>query len=96
LPPNASASVDGRTRNGDIVSEFALAISGEESKTVNGRIGSGSSKIFLSAQNGDLRIKKGSAFPPTPPTPAAATAPAAPNAPHLKAHKALPPQPETN
>jgi DUF4097 and DUF4098 domain-containing protein YvlB len=95
LPPNASATVDGRTRNGDIVSEFALAISGEESKTISGRIGSGGSRITLNAQNGDLRIKKGSAFPPAPPAPNAATAPAAPNAPHLKAHKVLPPQPIT-
>jgi DUF4097 and DUF4098 domain-containing protein YvlB len=98
LPPNASATVDGRTRNGDIVSEFALAISGEESKTISGRIGSGGSRITLNAQNGDLRIKKGSAFPPAPPTPPApnaAAAPAAPNAPHLKAHKVLPPQPIT-
>jgi DUF4097 and DUF4098 domain-containing protein YvlB len=95
LPPNASATVDGRTRNGDIVSEFALAISGEESKTISGRIGSGGSRITLNAQNGDLRIKKGSAFPPAPPAPNAAAAPTAPNAPHLKAHKVLPPQPIT-
>jgi len=99
LPPNASATVDGRTRNGDIVNEFALAVSGEESKTVNGRIGSGASKIFLSAQNGDLRIKKGSAFPTAPPAPSTVVvpkAPGAPNAPQLKSRKALPPHPETN
>ena len=39
LPPNASATVDGRTHNGDIVTDFPLAISGDESKTINGRIG---------------------------------------------------------
>jgi DUF4097 and DUF4098 domain-containing protein YvlB len=98
LPPNASATVDGRTRNGDIVSDFSLTVSGDESKTVTGRIGSGGSRIVLSAENGDVRIKKGSGFPPAPPAPTAAAAPkapAAPNAPHLKAPKALPAQPVT-
>ena len=95
LPPNASATVDGRSRNGDIVTEFALPVIGEENKTVNGRIGSGASKIVLSADNGDVRIKKGSGFPATPPAPAVAAAPPAPNAPHLKAPKALPPHPVT-
>jgi DUF4097 and DUF4098 domain-containing protein YvlB len=110
LPPNASASVDGRTRNGDIVTEFGLTVSGEENKTVSGRIGSGTSKIILSAENGDLRIKKGSTFPSAPseplaPTPPSAKLPAAnappnpktpsvSNAPHLKEPK-VPPAPPT-
>jgi len=92
LPPSASATVDGRTRNGDIFTEFELPIGGDENKTVVGKIGSGGSRIVLSTDNGDLRIKKGSAFPATPPAPAAE---AAPNAPHLKAPKALPAQPVT-
>jgi DUF4097 and DUF4098 domain-containing protein YvlB len=98
LPPNASGTVDGRTRNGDIITEYGLAVSGEENKTVTGHIGSGSSKIILDAENGDVRIKKGSAFPATPQSPnvaAAPKAPPAPNAPHLKAPKALPAQPVT-
>jgi hypothetical protein len=69
LPPNASANVDGRTHNGDIVTDYGLTVSGDESKTVTGRIGSGATKIVLSTDNGDLRIKKGSAFPATPPPP---------------------------
>ncbi len=96
LPPNASATVDGRSRNGDIVTDFELPVIGEENKTVDGKIGSGAAKIVLSADNGDVRIKKGSAFPATPPAPTVADAPkapAAPNAPHLKAPKPLPPQP---
>ena len=44
LPPNASATVDGHTHNGDIVSDYPLAINGDESKTISGRIGSGQSK----------------------------------------------------
>jgi DUF4097 and DUF4098 domain-containing protein YvlB len=98
LPPNASATVDGHTRNGDIVTEYGFSVSGEESKTVTGRIGSGGSKIALNAQNGDLRIKKGAAFPAAPPAPGTAAtpkAPAAPNAPHLKTPKALPQHPVT-
>jgi DUF4097 and DUF4098 domain-containing protein YvlB len=98
LPPNGSGSVDGRTHNGDIVTEFSLSVSGEQDKSVTGKIGSGSSRIVLSASNGDLRIKKGPAFPAAP-TPSNAQAPSAtpapPNARHLNAPKALPPQPIT-
>jgi DUF4097 and DUF4098 domain-containing protein YvlB len=91
LPPNASAAVDGHARNGDIFTEFALPISGDENKSVSGKIGSGASKIFLNADNGDVRIKKGPSFPATPPAPtdeAVPVAPMAPNAPHLRAPKA--------
>jgi DUF4097 and DUF4098 domain-containing protein YvlB len=100
LPPNASATVDGRTRNGDIVTEFGLTVSGEENKTVSGRIGSGASKIILSAENGDLRIKKGSAASSAPeapatPAPPAPKQPAASDAQHLKPSKGLPKQPVT-
>jgi DUF4097 and DUF4098 domain-containing protein YvlB len=96
LPPEASATLNGHTRNGDITTEFALPVTGDENKTVTGRIGSGKSKIVLNADNGDIHIKKGSGFPSAP----TASAPpahktAAPNARHLKAHKALPAQPVT-
>jgi DUF4097 and DUF4098 domain-containing protein YvlB len=96
LPPNASGTVDGRTHNGDIVSEFGLAISGDEDKSVSGRIGSGNSRIVLSTSNGDLNIKKGPAFPAAPAVAnalAPPSAPAPPNARHLKAPKVPPPQP---
>ena len=84
LPPNASGNVTGRSHNGDIVTDYPLNVSGDEDKTVSGRIGSGTAKIDLSADNGDVRIKKGSAIaaipaPPLPPGP-----PAPPNARHLK------------
>ncbi|MGA8041760.1 MAG: DUF4097 family beta strand repeat-containing protein [Terracidiphilus sp.] len=81
LPASASAIVDGRTHNGDIVSDFPLTISGDESKTVTGNIGGGKARITLTADVGDLRIRKSEEgavpMPPAPPTP--------PNAPHLKA-----------
>jgi hypothetical protein len=90
--------VDGRTRNGDIVSDFGLSINGDENKSVTGSIGSGGSRISLSTDNGDLRIKRGSGFPAAPPPPTAQAAPAAPappNATHLKTRKALPAHPVT-
>ena len=96
LPPDMSATVNGQTHNGDIVTDYGLTISGDENKTVSGKIGSGTAHIQLSTSNGDLHIKKGSAFPAAAPaagkTP---TAPAAPNAPHLKSNKMLPQQPVT-
>ena len=90
LPPNANATVNGRTHNGEVVTDFALAVSGDEDKTVSGRIGSGAAHIVLSSDNGDLHIKKGSAAPP-----AAPEAPAPPNARHLKSPKTPPAQPVT-
>jgi hypothetical protein len=93
LPPDASASVNGQTHNGDIVTDYGLAVSGETSKSVTGNIGSGKAKITLSADIGDLRIKKGEGFAALPATPTAPAAP--PNAPHLKAPKGAPPQPVT-
>jgi DUF4097 and DUF4098 domain-containing protein YvlB len=97
LPPEASAIVNGYAHNGEISTEFALPVTGEENKTVTGRIGSGKSKIVLNADNGDVHIKKGSGFSsaPTAAAPAAHKAAAPPNARHLKAPKALPAQPVT-
>ena len=99
LPPNASATVDGKTHNGDIVSDMPLTISGDESKTVTGRIGGGAAKIVLSTDVGDIHIKQGSGFPATPPPAVSAggapSAPNPPNAPHLRAPKTPPPAPVT-
>ncbi|MGB7264869.1 MAG: DUF4097 family beta strand repeat-containing protein [Terracidiphilus sp.] len=93
LPPDASANVSGRTHNGDIITDYGLTVSGDEDKTVSGRIGSGAARIVLSTDNGDLHIKKGPAFPAAAPTPP--NAPAAPGARHLKSSKSLPAQPVT-
>ncbi|HTH43368.1 MAG TPA: DUF4097 family beta strand repeat-containing protein [Terracidiphilus sp.] len=99
LPPNASANVSGRTHNGDIVTDYGLNISGEQDKSVSGKIGSGQATIDLSTSNGDLRIKKGPALPSAPSVanaPTAPTAPVPPNAKHLKAPpKELPTEPVT-
>jgi DUF4097 and DUF4098 domain-containing protein YvlB len=86
LPPNAQATITGNTRNGDIVTDFPLAVSGDESKTVSGKVGAGGPKVTLMADNGDIHIKRGDEAPPAPP--AEGAAPAVPGAPHLKAPKA--------
>ena len=83
LPPNASATIDGRTHKGDILSDYPLDISGGESKTVTGRIGGGTNKIILSTDVGDLHIKKGQGFPGEETAPTSSEEPAAPSA-HLK------------
>ena len=93
LPPNASATVNGRTHNGEIMTDFGLTVNGDEDKTVSGRIGSGSARIVLSADNGDLHIKRGPAFPAAPPE--GSNAQEATKGPHLKSSKSLPPQPVT-
>ena len=99
LPPSAAGSVNVHTHNGDIVSDFTLpSISDDENKTAAFQIGSGGSRIVLTTDNGDIHIKKGSAFPatpPAPPTPETSTGPEAPKTPHLKTPKPIPPQPVT-
>lgn len=95
LPPSASATVNARTHNGDIVSEYPTPSSGGENKSVSFTVGSGGSRIVLSADNGDVRIKKGTAFPAAPPPPAvsmAPKAPALPNTPHFKAKTPVAPE----
>ena len=93
LPPDGSATVNGRTHNGDVVTDFALAVSGDEDKTVTGKIGSGAARIVLSTDNGDLHIKKGPAGNAA--ASASPTAPSPPNARHMKASKTPPPPPVT-
>jgi hypothetical protein len=99
LPLNPSANVNARTHNGDIVTDFGLPVSGDESKSLSGKIGSGTARVVLSAENGDVRIKKGSGFPPEPPptpaVPANHKTPGTPQAPHLKAPKVRPAPPVT-
>jgi DUF4097 and DUF4098 domain-containing protein YvlB len=96
LPLNASATVNGSTHNGDIETDFGLAVSGEEDKKVTGKIGSGTARIVLSAENGDINIKKGSSLPAAaslPKVPSAPKVPTPPGVPHMKAEKALPAHP---
>jgi DUF4097 and DUF4098 domain-containing protein YvlB len=74
LPPNASATVNARTHNGEILSDYPIPATEGENKLATFTIGSGASKIVLSASNGDVHIKKGPGFPSAP-------APATPKAP---------------
>jgi DUF4097 and DUF4098 domain-containing protein YvlB len=96
LPPNASATINAFTRNGDILSDYPAPSVEGESKTIALTVGGGTAKISLSTDVGDVRIRKGSGFPsapsvsenvPKPPVP--------PGAPHLKAPKAPPAEPVT-
>ena len=109
LPPGASASVNARTRNGDIVSDYPLPNVGDgENKVATFNVGSGGARIVLSAENGDVKIKRGgTSYPATPPPPAG---PAIPmlnvppypktpdlsKTPRLNSRKPLPPTPQTN
>ena len=89
LPANANVTVDARTHNGDIVSDFALPLSGDEDKTATGNIGKGGPKVDISTQHADLRIRRGGDAAAVPAAPAAPKAPApGKNVPHLKSSKA--------
>ncbi len=63
LPPNASASINAYTRNGDIFSDYSMPAVEGESKRVAFSVGGGEAKVNLSTEVGDVRIKKGSGFP---------------------------------
>lgn len=93
LPPNVAATLSGSTRNGDIVSDFPVTVSGDQNKSLSGRIGTGAAKVQLSTENGDLNIRRGGDAPPEPPTPPQTGA--NPKAPHLKAPKVPPAAPVT-
>jgi DUF4097 and DUF4098 domain-containing protein YvlB len=105
LPPNASATVNARTHNGEIVSDYPLPSSEGDNKLATFTVGSGGARIILSADNGDVHIKKGAtAFPAAPPAPQPPMLNVPPypkvpdisKTPHLNSHKALPSHPETN
>jgi DUF4097 and DUF4098 domain-containing protein YvlB len=91
LPPNAGATVNGRTHNGEVLTDFSLSVTGDEDKTVTGKIGAGTAHIELSTENGDLHIKRGSAEGAA--SAATGAAPDATNGKHLKTKSTLPAQP---
>ncbi len=89
LPANASATVEARTRNGDIVSDFPLpSLGDDDSKLAKFVVGSGQAKVSLSTDVGDVRVKRGTGngsgassaqdAPKVPPVPKV------PHAPHLR------------
>jgi len=98
LPPNASASVSAKTRNGDIVSDYSMPSLGDgENKVATFQIGSGGAKVTLSTENGDVRIKKARLLDDDFDKQFGRSSQAAQsaNGPHLRAPKALPAQPVT-
>ena len=105
LPPNVSATVNARTHNGEIISDYPLPSTEGENKLATFTIGSGGARIALSAENGDVHIKKGATtYPAAPPAPQLPMLNVPPypkvpdlsKTPHLNSHKALPSQPATN
>jgi DUF4097 and DUF4098 domain-containing protein YvlB len=102
LPPGANVDVDGKTHNGDVVSDFPLTISGDEDKRIEGNVGKGGPKLVVSTNNADLHLRRGSETPgplpaigAAPRPPEMPREPAAPGVPHLKTSKAQPAQPVT-
>ncbi len=100
LPESVGATVEARTHNGDIVSDFPLQISGDENKSATGTIGKGGPRLMLTTEHADVRIRKSGeapavpAAPTTPKAGAAPKAPPAPGVPHLRAApKAAPAEP---
>jgi hypothetical protein len=82
LPARVDASVEARTLNGAIESDYPLEESGRfVGHHSKGTIGTGGRRIELNAVNGSIRLAKASevrAVPPSPPSPPAPPAPPAP------------------
>ncbi|MFC5861288.1 DUF4097 family beta strand repeat-containing protein [Acidicapsa dinghuensis] len=88
LPPGVNQTVDMRTHNGDIVSDFPLQITGDENKTMTGNVGNGGPRLVLSTEHADLGLHKGDVAGPLPAVaPRVPGAPPSPKVPHLKASK---------
>jgi DUF4097 and DUF4098 domain-containing protein YvlB len=94
LPENAGFIVAARAYQGDLENDFALTKTGSEhSGELSGTVGKGGPRLNLTADHGDVELRKGevaSVAPPAPPAPprnpktpkeAPAAAPAAPEAP---------------
>ena len=85
LPANASATIDARTHNGDIISDFPMPSTGDsDDKTARLVVGAGAAKITLSTEVGDVRIKKSSGNSAESSDDGPAPPPKPPKAPHLK------------
>jgi DUF4097 and DUF4098 domain-containing protein YvlB len=103
LPAGVSANVNLHARNGELLSDFPMPsrADGQEgqNKSAAFKIGSGNGvRIVASADNGDVRLKRGAATQLSPETespaaPKSPKAPAAPGVPHLKAPKSASAQP---
>jgi hypothetical protein len=99
LPEQAGFTVDARTRNGEIQSDFSqLKVDNrDDNGTATGTVGSGGGRLQISNEHGGIEIRKGTslaATPPTPPTPPTPKTPGTPKA--LPAPKAPPAEPTEN
>ena len=101
LPKTASFSIAATTNGGELNTDFPLNITGsDEHRSANGQVGSGGVKIDLTAQHGDISIRKGDliapSMPPMPPMPAMPPMPNMPQGPvkHLRPPKIAEPAPK--
>lgn len=95
LPASASFSVDGRTNNGEVSTDFGLTQTGSNSShTLTGEVGKGGPRITLSSDQGDIHLKKGDLvvppLPPIPPMPSIKGLPAIPRVPAMPHVPAMP------
>jgi DUF4097 and DUF4098 domain-containing protein YvlB len=85
LPENAGFSISASNADGDLHTDFPLAMtSSDEKKSAQGQVGKGGPSIELSTNHGDVQIRKGGSAVPLPPTPPTPPAPPA-GAKHLRA-----------
>jgi len=69
LPPNPSASINARPTTETLSRTLVFPSAATRASRSAARSVSGAARVVLSAEDGDVRIKKGLRFPPEPPTP---------------------------
>jgi DUF4097 and DUF4098 domain-containing protein YvlB len=89
VPENAGFTVDARSYQGELQSDFTLTKSGSDTNgQLIGSVGNGGPRLSLTADHGDVELRRGNLAtiePPTPPTP--------PRPPTVKPPKVKPPTP---
>ncbi len=83
LPREAGFQLQGIAKNGDIDAKLDLPINDAgEGKTIAGKVGAGGPRVELTADHGDIEIRRIEAamVPPVPPVPPAPPAPPVPGA----------------
>jgi len=71
LPEKASFTMQARTTNGNVSTDFELQTSGsEDDKNLTGTVGAGSSAVHITTTNAEISVHKGD-VPPLPPIPPA-------------------------
>ena len=96
LPDKASFTMQARTTNGNVSTDFQLQTSGsEDNKSLTGTVGAGGPAVHITTTNAEISVRKGDILPlsPIPPAPPRITMlppPVMPKTPHAPK---LPPAP---